>query len=426
MEGKGIQKNCQELTFARTESIIDGERASMHMQVMITMVGFAAGGFARTSKIVFSAYVLLGLIFSSPAPRLTMVVKSVSAAAASVARRFVSRHGIGNCSNTSSTSSSRALVAGISASAAAAAIVHCNVHSTRAPLFAACRLEGESPSNGGNGGRRKPRPPPRFTRRLPRMAINSHTGRRSFSSSRILAADGSSQDLLAAAAAQSVQGGNINNNKKKDDCPICRKYSKGPCGQLFTEWMACTDANPGKDETTGEELHLTKCSALAEKLAECLGEHAEEYSGPLEYDDDDDDDGANGTDGDDQSSATIPIKDLADAWLELIAGLESSSSTNSREPFPAEFSPELEVRPSSGWGVGAFAPTDDRDEPLILAYLKDQTGTVLAAGSGEDLNESGGFLRFQLQKSTETVTACAIYGGQEDDPIYERSAMIPK
>ena len=349
-----------------------------------------------------------------------MVVHSVSAAAASVARQFVSRHGIGNCSNTSSTGSSHALVAGISASAAAT-IVHCNVHSTRAPLFAACRLEGESPSD---GGKRKPRPPPRFTRHIPSMITNSHTDRRSFSSSHdFFAADGSSQDLLAAAAAQSAHGANnINNNEKKDDCPICRKYSKGPCGKLFTEWMACTDANPGKDETTGEELHLTKCSALAEKLAECLGEHAKEYSGPLEYDDD----GANGNGGDDQSSATIPIKDLADAWLELIADLESSSSTNSREPFPAEFSPELEVRPSSGWGVGAFAPTDDRDEPLILAYLKDQTGTVLAAGSGEDLNESRGFLRFQIQENTETVTACAIYGGQEDDPIYERSARIPK
>lgn len=251
--------------------------------------------------------------------------------------------------------------------------------------------------------------------------MNPHTGRRSFSSSRILAADGSSQDLLAAAAAQSAQGANIN-NKKKDDCPICRKYSKGPCGHLFTEWMACTDANPGKDETTGEEMHLTKCSALAEKLAECLGEHAEEYSGPLEYDDD----GAIGNGGGDQASATIPIEELADAWLELIADLESSSSTNSRKPFPAKFSPELEVRPSSGWGVGAFAPTDDRDEPLILAYLKDQTGTVLAAGSGEDIKESGGFLRFQLQHSTQTVTACAIYGGQEDDPIFERSARIPK
>ena len=46
MEGKGIQSNCQELTFARTdESIIEGERAFMHdaaaaaallLQVMIS------------------------------------------------------------------------------------------------------------------------------------------------------------------------------------------------------------------------------------------------------------------------------------------------------------------------------------------------------------------------------------------------------
>ena len=395
--------------------VVDFLRLKSYVRTSM-VVRFAAGGFAqarssfrRTCWSYFSG--------SVHSPRLTMVAKSVCTAAASVARHLVSRHGIGNSSCTSGIVSSRALVAGISASAAAA-IVHSNFHNARAPLFAACHLEGGSPSD---GGRRKPRPPPRFTRNVPRMVINARTGRRSFSSSRILAADGSSQDLLAAAAAQSVQGANINSNKKKDDCPICRKYSKGPCGQLFTEWMACTDANPGKDETTGEELHLTKCSALAERLAECLGEHADEYSGPLEYEDD----GGNDNDENDQS-IEIPIKDLADAWLELIADLESSSSTNSKRPFPAEFSPELEVRPSSGWGVGAFAPTDDSDEPLILAYLKDQTGTVLAAGSGEDLNESGGCLLFQLHKNTETVTACAIYGVQEDDPIYERSARIPE
>jgi hypothetical protein len=180
--------------------------------------------------------------------------------------------------------------------------------------------------------------------------------------------------------------------------------------------MACTDANPGKDETTGEDLHLTKCAELAENLAVCLGQNAEEYSGPIEYDDDlevnDKGDGA--------GSGDIPVKDLADAWLELIADLESSSSTNSRKPYPSGISPELEVRPSSGWGVGAFAPTDGRDEPLVLAYLKDQSGSVLAAGSGQDLKESGGYLRFQLDKEVESITACAIYGGEEDDPIYEK------
>ena len=314
-------------------------------------------------------------------------------AAAAVALRFAARHSLFS----SSVGRSRSLVVGVSASAAAA-LTNAN---------AACRLEGDE-TNGA--GRRKPRPPPRFTRHVPRPKVNTRTGRRSFSSSRgVSVTDESSQDVLAAAAAQGA-----NKTKAKGDCPICRKYSKGPCGKLFTEWMACTDANPGKDEKTGEDLHLTKCAELAENLAVCLGQNADEYSGPIEYDDDE----VNAKDG--AGSGDIPIKDLADAWLELITELESSSSTNSRKPYPAGISPELEVRPSSGWGVGAFAPTDGRDEPLVLAYLKDQSGSVLAAGSGQDLKESGGYLRFQLDKEVESITTCAIYGGEGDDPIYEK------
>ena len=317
-------------------------------------------------------------------------------AAAAVARRFAARHSL----YSTSVGRSRSLVVGISASAATAAFTTLTFNAPDA----ACRLEGDKTIG---AGRRKPRPPPRFTRHIPRPRVNARTGRRSFSSSRgVSVADESSQDVLAAAAGK---------KKAKDDCPICRKYSKGPCSKLFTEWMACTDANPGKNETTAEDLHLTKCAELAENLAMCLGRHAEEYSGPIEYDDDE----VNDKD-DSVGSGDIPIKDLADAWLEFIADLECSSSTNPRKPYPAGISPELEVRPSSGWGVGAFAPTDGRDEPLVLAYLKDQSGSVLAAGSGQDLKESGGYLRFQLDKEVESITAYAIYGGEEDDPIYEK------
>mmetsp|Transcript_23557 Transcript_23557/g.67860 ORF Transcript_23557/g.67860 Transcript_23557/m.67860 type:complete len:326 (+) Transcript_23557:47-1024(+) len=313
--------------------------------------------------------------------------------AAAAALRFAARQGIAHSLHSTSVGNYRTLVVGVSASAAAAAALAVNTPD------AACRLEGDET----NGGRRKPRPPPRFTRHVPHLKTNSRTGCRSFSSSRISA---------------------IGHQKKakEDDCPICRKYSKGPCGQLFTEWMACTDANQGKDEATEEELHLSKCSKLAEKLAECLGRHAEEYSGPLEYDDDDNNVGENDDGG---QGEDIPIKDLANAWLELIADLESSSSKNFTKHFPADICPELEVRPSSGWGVGAFAPADHREESLVLAYLKDQSGTVLAAGSGQDLQESGGYLRFELHKDVESITACAIYGGKEDDPIYQRTARIP-
>jgi hypothetical protein len=338
-----------------------------------------------------------------------MVVQSASTAVASAALRFAARHGVvNNALRNSSIGSSRALVAGISASAAAALVLNTCTR-TRAP-YVACRLEGKT-----NDGRRRPRPPPRFTRHVPRMTENLRTGRRSFSSSRVsaaAAAHDSSQDVLAAADAIV--------NKKKDDCPICRKYSKGPCGRLFTDWMACADANSGKDRATGEDLHLTQCSELAEKLAKCLGEHAEEYSGPLNYDGDDVDDKEVG-----DRSGDISIKDLADAWYELIGDLESPSSTISKKPFPSDIAPELEVRPSSGWGVGAFAPTDGRGEPLVLAYLRDQSGVVLAAGSGEDLGESGGLLRFHLHKNTDSVSAYAIYGGEEGDPIYKRTVRIP-
>jgi hypothetical protein len=87
----------------------------------------------------------------------------------------------------------------------------------------------------------------------------------------------------------------------------------------------------------------------------------------------------------------------------------------------------MEVRPESGWGVVSFAPTDDRGEPLVLAYLSDQNGRLLAAGSGADLEEAGGFLRFALDRKggTECVLASALYGGAEGDPVCVRAARLP-
>lgn len=185
--------------------------------------------------------------------------------------------------------------------------------------------------------------------------------------------------------------------------------------------MECTDANPGVDEKTGEELHLTKCADLAQTLADCLARHAEEYAGPIDYDDDD---GTAATDDSGESSGVATqTMDLADAWRGLIVNIESSERATAL--FPSSIRPELEVRPSSGWGVASFAPVDQRDEPLIMSYLKDQNGAVLAAGSGDDLVDTGGFLRFALDDDTKSVTACALYGGEDDDPLYERTARLP-
>src|SRR5210317_2080492 len=63
----------------------------------------------------------------------------------------------------------------------------------------------------------------------------------------------------------------------REDCPMCKKFGSGPCGEIFKRWLNCTGKYPGND-SAGEPLHLTKCIDLAEKLGSCLDNHADHYS----------------------------------------------------------------------------------------------------------------------------------------------------
>ena len=296
------------------------------------------------------------------------------------------------------------------------------------PSAACSPPEGSAAAAGRSRSLRAP--PPRFGRRLPSPPAGAAgawaragAGARGFSSG---GTDG---------------GGTDGGDDGDEDCPVCRKYSRGPCGPLFRRWRACADAHPGRDAGgSGEEAHLSACADLAGPLADCLSEHAEFYAGPIDYDLD----GGGRTGGGDGREASQA--QLAEAWSEVVAELEAEMEAGTgtgtgtgtiprrRErrrraqvPFPPTRHPEMEVRPESGWGVVSFAPTDDRGEPLVLAYLSDQNGRLLAAGSGADLEEAGGFLRFALdgKGGTECVLASALYGGAEGDPVCVRAARLP-
>ena len=72
---------------------------------------------------------------------------------------------------------------------------------------------------------------------------------------------------------------------RDNNCPMCKKFSMGPCDDVFKMWLACTDKHPGKD-ARGEPLHLNKCSVLADELAKCLDENTEYYTKEEEEEED--------------------------------------------------------------------------------------------------------------------------------------------
>jgi hypothetical protein len=204
-------------------------------------------------------------------------------------------------------------------------------------------------------------------------------------------------------------------NDSNEDCPICRKYSQGPCGTIFRQWLTCTDANKGIDPETKQEWHLTKCSHLATPLAQCLQKHESYYENLDIYNEDDDE-----NENDD-------MKDLKEAWQNVIKEVEQKD----RQSFPPEIVPELQVRPTTNTGMAAFV-YQYKEKTLILAYVKDNdTGELLAAGSLEDLwewEENGyGVLRLALPETTRSVTAYALYQADtpEEEILYVKPQRVP-
>lgn len=197
--------------------------------------------------------------------------------------------------------------------------------------------------------------------------------------------------------------------EEEEDCPICRKYSQGPCGSLFQEWLKCTEANRGVDPKTQEELHLSKCSHLAAPLGECLETNKYFYDNLNIYDE------------------VQEEEALLTEWTSVVREVEEQQQSD-KEPldFPPSLAPDLQIRPSTNTGMAAFVYRDTENKKVLtLAYVKDaETGQLLAAGSLQDLwewQDKYGVLRLLIPPRTTTIVACALY----DDVLYSKTQRVP-
>jgi len=206
----------------------------------------------------------------------------------------------------------------------------------------------------------------------------------------------------------------------REDCPMCKKFGSGPCGDIFKRWLNCTDKHPGKD-ANGEPLHLTHCVDLAEKLGECLDTHADHYTSK-----------DNEEDIKQQEKARSKETDeLKSAWSEFVSEMEEGIRTNTFTtlPFPEKYSPSMQFKPSSKSGAAIFAPEID-GASIITAYIIDDDDNVFAAGSKEDMDMGsfGCVLQFDLVDETMKSATCrAIYDSDDVDVvILTRTILVPR
>eukprot|EP00543_Licmophora_paradoxa_P001971 CAMPEP_0202455360 /NCGR_PEP_ID=MMETSP1360-20130828/12912_1 /ASSEMBLY_ACC=CAM_ASM_000848 /TAXON_ID=515479 /ORGANISM="Licmophora paradoxa, Strain CCMP2313" /LENGTH=264 /DNA_ID=CAMNT_0049074927 /DNA_START=365 /DNA_END=1159 /DNA_ORIENTATION=+ len=210
----------------------------------------------------------------------------------------------------------------------------------------------------------------------------------------------------------------LSSKENREDCPICKRYSQGPCGDVFKQWMACTDAHPGKDETTGEDLHLSKCLDLAKKLGSCLNKHQEFYEALDLYRPEEDEE-------------VESMEELQAAWQKVIEEIEE---TRIPKPFaslsPPLQQPTVEVNPKQQNGFVALPLERSNSCNLIMVYARcDTTKEILAAGSNEDLwewKDGLGILRLSFNSTTKSITTYALYEDADNDDVLLEHRLILK
>eukprot|EP00986_Skeletonema_menzelii_P001742 scaffold481_cov148-Skeletonema_menzelii.AAC.8 len=206
----------------------------------------------------------------------------------------------------------------------------------------------------------------------------------------------------------------------REDCPMCKKFGSGPCGEIFKRWLDCTDKHPGKD-ANGEPLHLTNCLNLAEKLGECLDTHADHYTSK-----------DNEEDIKQQEKAkSQEVDTLKSAWSEFVTEMEDGIKRNTftTSPFPENYTPSMQFKPSSKTGAAIFAP-DVGGTPIIAAYIIDDNDNVLAAGSKEDMDMGsfGCVLQFDVMAETMKSATCrAIYDSDDANvKMFTKTMLLPR
>lgn len=213
----------------------------------------------------------------------------------------------------------------------------------------------------------------------------------------------------------------------RSNCPMCKKFGRGPCGDIFQRWLACTDCHTGKiNSSTGEPLHLSKCADFAVKLAECLEVNTDYYT--KDENEEEIDDGQQLKDS----------SELKDAWTVFVSDMDDSilSGKYTDLPFPATLDPKIKIRATTGaaFFVSSENENDEQQQQplLVAAYILDDNSNVIAAGSQEDMymdDDLGCVLQFKISKGMKSVTASAIYDSTANDVdgilIYSRTMLVP-
>ena len=194
----------------------------------------------------------------------------------------------------------------------------------------------------------------------------------------------------------------LNHDSEDSDCPLCRKYSQGPCGTLFQTWRQCTKHH--------EETYLKDCAQQFEKLQSCLEQHQDYYC------DDDDDDDDNHDDDD-------IMDEKQQAWQELI---DETLNDLNPQPFPTK--PILQFQNHHKVATACFVQYTN----LVFCFVQDNNNnnkTLLAAGSKQDLQQEKEYalLHFPLLSETTSITVSAVYEQPADDRVilYQHEHSIP-
>ena len=228
-------------------------------------------------------------------------------------------------------------------------------------------------------------------------------------------------------SSSAVMGGE---EEDRSNCPMCKKFSRGPCGMIFQRWLACTDCHTGKvDYSTGEPLHLSKCADYAVELAECLEENTDYYSKD-EYEEEID-----------VGQQLKDSSELKDAWTVFVTEMEDCilSGKYTVQPFTATLDPKIKIRVNTKTGAAFFvlSSENENDEQqqqqpiLVAAYILDNKSNVIAAGSQEVMymdDELGCVLQFKISDGMKSVTARAIYDTNASDDgilIFSRTMLVP-
>jgi hypothetical protein len=195
---------------------------------------------------------------------------------------------------------------------------------------------------------------------------------------------------------------------------MCKKFGSGPCGHIFQQWLDCTDRNPGKD-AEGHSLHLTNCIELAEQLSKCLDDHSEHYT---KYD---------------QDNTDLEIEnenELKNAWIEFVTETEDNirSRVYQLQDFPTKIAPTMQVRLETKTGAAYFRPEMDGSS-IVVAYLLDERGNVLAAASKDDMDMGSQFgcvLTFDVLRGMKSATCRAIYDKDGDSvTVFSKTMLVP-